>query len=63
MINVLVTCGGGFQGMTLYKSLKNIKGTSLHLFDINTENVSKYFFDFNLAMISPLGTNELALSH
>ena len=46
MINVLVTCGGGFQGMTLYKSLKNIKGTSLHLFDINTENVSKYFFDF-----------------
>jgi len=46
MINVLVTCGGGFQGLTLYKALNNISGLCLHLFDVNDENISKYFFDY-----------------
>jgi putative hydrolase of the HAD superfamily len=46
MIDVLVTCGGGLQGLTLYKALNNISGLSLHLFDVNDENISKYFFDF-----------------
>jgi len=46
MINVLVTCGGGFQGLTLYKSLKEISGLSLHLFDSNPENISRHFFDY-----------------
>lgn len=46
MINILVTCGGGFQGLTLYKSLKDIKGVKTHLFDINEDNISKYFFDY-----------------
>lgn len=48
MTNVLVTCGGGFQGLTLYKSLKNIEGLVLHLFDVNEENLSKYVFDYFL---------------
>jgi FMN phosphatase YigB (HAD superfamily) len=46
MTDVLVTCGGGFQGLALYKALNNINGLSLHLFDVNDDNISKYFFDY-----------------
>jgi len=42
---VLVTCGGGLQGMTVYKSLRVFKSLMTHLFDSNQENVSKYFFE------------------
>lgn len=45
-MNVLVTCGGGFQGMTIYKELQTIKNVRTFLLDINLENCSKYFFDY-----------------
>lgn len=44
--HVLVTCGGGLQGMTLFKSIAALDGVVSHLFDINEENVSRYFYDF-----------------
>lgn len=45
-MNVLITCGGGFQGLTLVKSLKKIPNLSVFLCDINQENISKYFADY-----------------
>jgi HAD superfamily hydrolase (TIGR01549 family) len=46
-MNVLVTCGGGFQGMTIHKELCAIKNVRTFLIDINLENCSKYFFDYS----------------
>lgn len=43
--NVLVTCGGGLQGLTVFKNLKATEKVTTHLFDSNKENVSKYFYD------------------
>ena len=48
-MNVLVTCGGGLQGLTLYKELNALQSKfniTSHLFDIHAENISKYFFDY-----------------
>src|SRR5690554_649328 len=42
---VLVTCGGGLQGLTVFKNLQALEGVVSHLFDSNKENVSKYFYD------------------
>ena len=47
MINVLVTCAGGFQGLTLYKGLKDLNEVVLHAIDINFENCSKYFYNYS----------------
>lgn len=44
--NILVTCGGGIQGLTLFKSIAVLDGVVSHLFDSNKENISKYFFDY-----------------
>ena len=44
-INVLVTCGGGFQGLTVLKNLRALEKVTSHLFDSNEENISMYFFD------------------
>lgn len=43
--NVLVTCGGGLQGLTVLKNLEAIENVKSHLFDSNKENISKYFYD------------------
>lgn len=42
---VLVTCGGGLQGLTVLKNIKGLEGVRSHLFDSNEENISKYFYD------------------
>ena len=42
---VLVTCGGGLQGLTVFKNIKALEGVRSHLFDSHEENVSKYFYD------------------
>lgn len=42
---VLVTCGGGLQGLTVFKNLQALEGVVSHLFDSNKENVSRYFYD------------------
>ena len=44
-INVLVTCGGGLQGLTVFKNLRTLERVKSHLFDSNKENISKYFYD------------------
>lgn len=44
-IHVLVTCGGGLQGLTLYKWLSQIESLVSHLFDIHEENIGRYFYD------------------
>src|SRR5690554_8197727 len=43
--HVLVTCGGGLQGLTVFKNVKALEGVRSHLFDSHEENVSKYFYD------------------
>ena len=43
--HVLVTCGGGLQGLTVFKNIRALEGISAHLFDSNKENVSRYFYD------------------
>ncbi|MDW8301631.1 MAG: HAD-IA family hydrolase [Bacteroidia bacterium] len=45
-MNVLVTCGGGFQGLTLYKELSLYSYVRSFLIDTKEENISKYFFDY-----------------
>lgn len=48
-LNVLITCGGGFQGLTLVKVLKTFKfdyDLNVFLTDINNENITKYFADY-----------------
>jgi HAD superfamily hydrolase (TIGR01509 family) len=45
-MNILVTCGGGFQGLTLYKEISLYPHVKSFLIDIHEENVSKYFFDY-----------------
>lgn len=44
-IQVLVTCGGGLQGLTVLKNIRALGGLRAHLFDSNGENISKYFYD------------------
>jgi HAD superfamily hydrolase (TIGR01549 family) len=46
-MNVLVTCGGGFQGLTIQKELASLNGVKSFLVDINTTNLGKYFFDYS----------------
>jgi HAD superfamily hydrolase (TIGR01509 family) len=45
-MNILVTCGGGFQGLTLYKEISLYPHVKSYLIDIHKENISKYFFDY-----------------
>lgn len=56
MINILVTCAGGVQGLTLFKGLKSISDIQLHAIDINVENCSKYFYHYSA--VSPFLTNQ-----
>jgi carbamoylphosphate synthase large subunit len=42
---VLVTCGGGLQGLTVFKNIQALESVGSHLSDSNEENVSKYFYD------------------
>jgi FMN phosphatase YigB (HAD superfamily)/predicted ATP-grasp superfamily ATP-dependent carboligase len=46
MQRIVVTCGGGFQGLTVLKTLKNVKDTVTYLFDSQLDSVSRYFSDF-----------------
>lgn len=41
--NILVTCGGGFQGLTLQKMFSTLSEVVVHVLDINQENIVRYF--------------------
>lgn len=43
MRNVLVTCGGGFQGLAILEGLRQIPGVRTVICDWNEENVGRYF--------------------
>jgi HAD superfamily hydrolase (TIGR01549 family) len=43
MISVLVTCGGGFQGLALVKALRALPAVRVVVTDWEGENVSRYF--------------------
>ncbi|GIV30224.1 MAG: hypothetical protein KatS3mg028_1290 [Bacteroidia bacterium] len=43
-MNILITCGGGFQGLTLIKDIKQSKETHFVVVtDINTDSITHYF--------------------
>ena len=42
-INILVTCGGGFQGLAVAKELNALPSVKIFLADYYEENVTKYF--------------------
>jgi len=56
-IQVLVTCGGGLQGLTIFKNIRALEGLRAHLFDSNEENISKYFYD-HFFRSTPLSNEE-----
>lgn len=41
--NILITCGGGFQGLTLQKMFSTLPEVVVHVLDINQENIVRYF--------------------
>lgn len=43
-VRVVVTCGGGFQGMTLLKALSFLDSVEVDIFDSNDNNLTSYFF-------------------
>lgn len=44
-MRVLITCGGGFQGLSLFKELRHIGNIFSIVCDFNEENVTRYFCD------------------
>jgi len=41
----LIVCGGGFQGLSLIKALREVAGTRVLVLDTFEENVARYFAD------------------